>query len=122
MGRGRGWLRGEQKGADLWGTVEETLTGMRGVKAFNGEEQMRRRFRRENEMLNKLNVFTLRRCDMASPLSEFLGALVMVTLVYLGGSLVIGQDASLSGGAFIGYIILFSQLLAPAKSFTTGLA
>jgi subfamily B ATP-binding cassette protein MsbA len=101
-------------------TVEETLTGMRVVKAFNGEEQMRRRFRRENEMLNKLNVFTLRRRDMASPLSEFLGALVMVTLVYLGGSLVIGQDASLSGGAFIGYIILFSQLLAPAKSFTTG--
>ncbi|MBL8010310.1 MAG: ABC transporter ATP-binding protein [Flavobacteriales bacterium] len=113
-------LRAQQKAADLLSTVEETLTGMRVVKAFNGEEQMRRRFRRENEMLNKLNVFTLRRRDMASPLSEFLGALVMVTLVYLGGSLVIGQDASLSGGAFIGYIILFSQLLAPAKSFTTG--
>lgn len=113
-------LRAQQKAADLLSTVEETLTGMRVVKAFNGEEQMRRRFRRENEMLNKLNVFTLRRRDMASPLSEFLGALVMVTLVYLGGSLVIGQDPSLSGGAFIGYIILFSQLLAPAKSFTTG--
>ncbi|MBV6403305.1 MAG: ABC transporter ATP-binding protein [Flavobacteriales bacterium] len=113
-------LRAQQKAADLLSTVEETLTGMRVVKAFNGEEQMRRRFRRENEMLNRLNVFTLRRRDMASPLSEFLGALVMVVLVYLGGSLVIGQDATLSGGAFIGYIILFSQLLAPAKSFTTG--
>ncbi len=113
-------MRAQQKAANLLSTVEETLTGMRVVKAFNGEEQMRRRFRRENEMLNRLNVFTLRRRDMASPLSEFLGALVMVVLVYLGGSLVIGQDASLSGGAFIGYIILFSQLLAPAKSFTTG--
>jgi subfamily B ATP-binding cassette protein MsbA len=113
-------LRAQQKSADLLSTVEETLTGIRVVKAFNGEEQMRRRFQRENEMLNKLNVFTLRRRDMASPLSEFLGALVMVALVYLGGSLVIGQDANLTGGQFIGYIILFSQLLAPAKSFTTG--
>ncbi|WKZ65373.1 MAG: ABC transporter ATP-binding protein [Flavobacteriales bacterium] len=113
-------LRAQQKAADLLSTVEETLTGMRVVKAFNGEEQMRRRFRRENEMLNKLNVFTLRRRDMASPLSEFLGALVMVTLVYFGGQLVIGEGATLSGGEFIGYIILFSQLLAPAKGFTTG--
>ena len=113
-------LRAQQKSADLLSTVEETLTGMRVVKAFNGEDAMRRRFRRENEMLNRLNVFTLRRRDMASPLSEFLGAMVMVTLVYLGGSLVSGQDASLTGGEFIGYIILFSQLLAPAKSFTTG--
>lgn len=113
-------LRAQQKAADLLSTVEETLTGMRVVKAFNGEEQMRRRFRRENEMLNKLNVFTLRRRDMASPLSEFLGALVMVALVYLGGQLVIGEGATLSGGEFIGYIILFSQLLAPAKGFTTG--
>lgn len=113
-------LRAQQKAADLLSTVEETLTGMRVVKAFNGEEQMRRRFRRENEMLNKLNVFTLRRRDMASPLSEFLGALVMVALVYFGGQLVIGENATLSGGEFIGYIILFSQLLAPAKGFTTG--
>jgi len=95
-------LRAQQKAADLLSTVEETLTGMRVVKAFNGEEQMRRRFRRENEMLNKLNVFTLRRRDMASPLSEFLGALVMVTLVYFGGQLVIGEGATLSGGGGLG--------------------
>ncbi|MFN3875959.1 MAG: ABC transporter transmembrane domain-containing protein, partial [Flavobacteriales bacterium] len=96
-------LRAQQKAADLLSTVEETLTGMRVIKAFNAEEQMRRRFRRENEMLNKLNVFTLRRRDMASPLSEFLGALVMVALVYLGGRLVIGDGATLSGGEFIGF-------------------
>ena len=93
---------------------------MRVIKAFNADDAMRRRFQRENDMLNRLNVFTLRRRDLASPLSEFMGALVMVTLVYFGGSLVIGKEASLTGGEFIGYIILFSQLLAPAKSFTTG--
>ena len=113
-------LRAQQKAADLLSTLEETLTGIRVIKAFNAEAAMQQRFRRENQMLNLLNVFTLRRRDLASPLSEFLGALVMVALVYLGGSLVIGKDASLSGGEFIGYIILFSQLLAPAKSFTTG--
>ncbi|MCB9170369.1 MAG: ABC transporter ATP-binding protein [Flavobacteriales bacterium] len=113
-------LRAQQKAADLLSTLEETLTGIRVIKAFNAEAAMQQRFRRENQMLNLLNVFTLRRRDLASPLSEFLGALVMVALVYLGGSLVIGSNASLSGGEFIGYIILFSQLLAPAKSFTTG--
>ena len=113
-------LRAQRKSADLLSTVEETLTGMRVIKAFNADDAMRRRFQRENDMLNRLNVFTLRRRDLASPLSEFMGALVMVTLVYFGGSLVIGKEASLTGGEFIGYIILFSQLLAPAKSFTTG--
>lgn len=113
-------LRAQEKAADMLSTVEETLTGIRVIKAFNAEAAMVKRFQRENDMLNRLNVFTLRRRDMASPLSEFLGAMVMVALVYLGGSLVIGKEASLTGGEFIGYIILFSQLLAPAKGLTTG--
>ena len=112
--------RAQRKAADLLSLVEETLGGIRVVKAFNAEEPMRQRFRRENDMLSRINVQVLRRRDMASPLSEFLGACVMVALVYFGGSLVLDQSASLTGEEFIGYIILFSQLLAPAKSFTTG--
>ena len=73
-------LRAQGKAADLLSTVEESLSGMRVIKAFNAEATMQRRFRRENEMLNRLNVFTLRRRDLASPLSEFMGAMVMVIL------------------------------------------
>lgn len=112
--------KGQQKNADLLSLVEETLGGLPVVKAFNGEDEMRERFRSENQELSDLTISVLRKRDMASPLSEFLGAMVMVALVYLGGSLVLGDSAKLNGEEFIGYIILFSQILSPAKSFSTG--
>ncbi|MBK6774642.1 MAG: ABC transporter ATP-binding protein [Flavobacteriales bacterium] len=113
-------MRAQEKNADVMSHVDETLTGMRVVKAFNAEDRMRQRFGRENEMLTRISTVVLRRRDLASPLSEFLGACVMVALVYFGGRLVIGHDASLNGEFFLGYIIVFSQLLAPIKGLTTG--
>ena len=112
--------KGQQKNADLLSLVEETLGGLPVVKAFNGEAEMRKRFKEENGELSELSISILQKRDLASPLSEFLGALVMVALVYLGGSLVLGDTAKLNGEEFIGYIILFSQILSPAKSFSTG--
>lgn len=112
--------RVQEKSADLLARVEETLGGIRVVKAFNGEPDMQRRFERENEMLTRLSIAMLRRQDIASPLSETLGAAVMVTIAYLGGSLVLGEEPSLSGDSFLGFIIIFSQLLAPIKGFSQG--
>lgn len=112
--------KGQQKNADLLSLVEETLGGLRVIKAFNGEQEMRQRFKDENDELSDLSISILRKRDLASPMSEFLGALVMVALVYLGGSLVLGESSELNGEEFIGYIILFSQILTPAKSFSTG--
>ena len=57
--------------------------------------------------------------DLASPMSEFLGSLVMIALVWFGGNMVIDPDVDFSGGDFVGYIIIFSQLLNPAKSLST---
>jgi subfamily B ATP-binding cassette protein MsbA len=113
-------MRGQRKNADLMSLVEETLGGMRVIKAFNAEERMSDRFARENELLTRIATSVLRRRDLASPLSEFLGACVMVALVYFGGRLVLGEEATLNGEEFLGYIIVFSQLLAPVEGLTTG--
>lgn len=112
--------RVQEKSADLLARVEETLTGMRVVKAFNGEAAMKRRFERENDLLMRSSIAMLNRQDVASPLSETLGTAVMAMIAYIGGSLVLGPDASLSGDSFLGFIIIFSQLLTPIKGFSQG--
>ena len=110
--------RVQEKNADLLARVEETLSGIRVIKAFNGEAEMERRFDRENEQLMNSSIAMVKRQDMASPLSETLGAAVMATIAYIGGSYVLGQEPSLTGDSFLGFIIIFSQLLAPIKSFS----
>ncbi|MGV9012400.1 MAG: ABC transporter ATP-binding protein [Flavobacteriales bacterium] len=112
--------RVQEKSADLLSRVEETLTGMRVVKAFNGEDAMRLRFEQENEQLMRSSISMLNRQDVASPLSETLGTAVMAAIAFLGGTLVLGPDASLSGDSFLGFIIIFSQLLTPIKGFSQG--
>jgi len=112
--------RVQEKNADLLARVEETLTGIRVIKAFNGEGDMRRRFARENEMLTRGSIAMLNRQDIASPLSETLGAAVMATIAYLGGSYVLGAEPTLTGDSFLGFIIIFSQLLPPIKGFSQG--
>jgi subfamily B ATP-binding cassette protein MsbA len=112
--------RVQEKSADLLARVEETLSGIRVVKAFNGEGDMKRRFEQENELLTRANISLLRRQDIASPLSETLGAAVMAAMAYIGGSFVLGKDPSLTGDSFLGFIIIFSQLLTPIKGFSQG--
>ncbi len=110
--------RVQEKNADLLARVEETLSGIRVIKAFNGEVEMERRFDRENEQLMNSSIAMVKRQDMASPLSETLGAAVMATIAYIGGSYVLGAKPTLTGDSFLGFIIIFSQLLAPIKSFS----
>lgn len=112
--------RVQERSASLLALVEETLTGMRVVKAFNGEAAMARRFQRENELLMRANIAMVNRQDIASPLSETLGTAVMAAIAFLGGSLVLGPEASLTGDSFLGFIIIFSQLLTPIKGFSQG--
>jgi subfamily B ATP-binding cassette protein MsbA len=112
--------RVQEKSADLLARVEETLSGIRVVKAFNGEVDMQRRFDRENEMLMRSSIVMLNRQDIASPLSETMGAAVMAAIAYIGGSLVLGENATLTGDSFLGFIIIFSQLLGPIKGFSQG--
>lgn len=110
----------QQKLGELISKVEESISGLRVIKAFNAEEQAKNQFNDINTSFTRTMIKAFRKRDLASPLSEFLGALVMISLVYYGGSLVLGGDV-MTGEEFLGYIILFSQLINPLKSFSTAI-
>jgi subfamily B ATP-binding cassette protein MsbA len=104
----------------LLSVLEETLSGMRIVKAFNAERKMTGKFEGINEEYNDTITRVYRRRFLASPLSEFLGTVVMMVLMYLGGTIVLKQTSALDPEAFIAYLIVFSQIITPAKAFSTG--
>jgi subfamily B ATP-binding cassette protein MsbA len=104
----------------LLSILEETLSGMRIVKAFNGEKKITTKFTGINEDFTDTITRVYRRRFLASPLSEFLGTLVMMILMYVGGMIVLRQGSGLSSEAFIAYLIIFSQIITPAKAFSTG--
>ncbi len=102
----------------LLSNIEETLSGLCIIKAFTSEIFFKEKFQKLNEEYRKLMVRLYRKRDLSSPLSEFLGAVVMVTVMYFGGKLVLGESASLEPSLFIAFVVIFSQLIPPAKSFT----
>jgi subfamily B ATP-binding cassette protein MsbA len=108
--KGQAWL------SSLLSTLEESLSGLRIVKAFGAEEKMFTRFRRENELYYRINVGLYRKRDLSSPLTEFLSTIVIVVVLYLGSSAVL--KGSLDPGVFIGYLVVFSQLINPSKTFS----
>ncbi len=107
------------KMGELLSNVEETLTGLRILKAFNAETASNQNFNKTNGDYSKIQLRMYRKRDLASPLSEFMGSLVMVALVWYGGNMVLNPEIQFEGGDFIGYIIIFSQLLNPVKSLST---
>jgi len=111
--------RSQQHMGLLMSILEETLSGMRVIKGFNAADWSEKRFRHENQVYTRtMNAITRRR-DLASPLSEFLGSMVVVGLMVIGGNLVLEGKGSLSAPSFIAYIAIFSQILNPAKSIST---
>ncbi len=112
-------LKGQNKLGVILSVLEETLTGIRVIKAFNAEEKMKNRFFSINSFYTLIMTKMYRRQYMASPVSEFLGTVVVILIVWYGGSLVLSDASSLSPAAFIGYLILFAQIINPAKSFST---
>jgi ATP-binding cassette, subfamily B, bacterial MsbA len=99
--------------------VEETLGGIKVIKAFTAEETMLQKFiKGNNGLFAILNKMAFRR-DLASPLTEVLGVAVLCTILYLGGSFVLKGDAQLSGGDLITYIAVFAMIINPAKNLST---
>ncbi len=113
-------MRLQTQQGTLLSILEETLSGMRIVKAFNGEKKITGKFTEINEAYTDTITRVYRRRFLASPLSEFLGTMVMMVLMYVGGIIVLNQSAALSSEAFIAYLIIFSQIITPAKAFSTG--
>jgi subfamily B ATP-binding cassette protein MsbA len=103
----------------LMSILDETLGGLRVIKAFNAEKILRSKFFQTNDTLNHIrNKMNFRR-DLASPMSEFLGVLVLCCILWFGGLLVLHHEAGLSPSGFIMYIVFFTQLLEPAKALST---
>ncbi len=113
-------MRLQTQQGTLLSILEETLGGMRIVKAFNGERKITEKFSETNDAYTDTITRVYRRRFLASPLSEFLGTMVMMVLMYVGGMIVLNQSGSLSSEAFIAYLIIFSQIITPAKAFSTG--
>lgn len=101
----------------LLSSMIEALSGLRIIKAFNATETSYNNFRQQNQAFMRMKVSMIRKQHLASPLSEVLGTLVMVAVIYYGGSLVLG-GGGLKADLFIGYIVVFSQLIQPAKALT----
>ena len=109
----------QQQMGGLMSFLEESLSGLRIIKAFNAQNSMEEGFQSRNEAYTKTMNQITRRRYLASPLSEFLGSIVIVVLLAYGGNMVLSGTEGLSAATFIAYIAIFSQLLTPAKSFST---
>lgn len=102
----------------LVSSMIETLSGLRIIKAFNAIDTSYEKFQRLNQEYKNQKVRMIRKQHLASPMSEVLGTIVMVTVIYYGGSLVLG-GGDLKADLFIGYIVVFSQLIQPSKALTS---
>lgn len=111
-------VKGKEKMGIILSIIDESLTGLRIVLAFNARDFVRKRFRQENEEYFKITVNYYRRQELASPLSEFMGVSVLVVIMYFGGQLVLSGSGALSASVFITYIAIFSQIIPPIKNFT----
>ncbi|MDP1623132.1 MAG: ABC transporter ATP-binding protein [Bacteroidales bacterium] len=110
--------KGQYKMGVLLSMIEETISGLRIIKAFNAISFADKRFRHTNQEYNRLMVRLYRKRDLASPLSEFLSACVVTIVLWYGGKLVFTPGNFLDAAAFLVYLGIFSQLMPPAKSIT----
>ncbi|MBL4658525.1 MAG: ABC transporter ATP-binding protein [Flavobacteriales bacterium] len=111
--------KGQRNVGFLISIIEETLTGIRIIKAFTAEKLANKKFTSINNETMRIFIRMLRKRDLSSPLSEFLGVMVMVSILWYGGKLVLDADLGLGAELFIAYILIFSQIIAPAKSFAS---
>jgi subfamily B ATP-binding cassette protein MsbA len=113
--------KGQQKMGDILSVIEEDLSGLRIIKAFNAEKKATERFEKENvSYFHIMNQLMWRRF-LAHPMSEFLGTTVIIIVLWYGGQLILNQKSSLDAAAFIGYLIFFYNIINPAKAFSTAL-
>ena len=103
----------------LLSIVEETLSGLRIIKAFNAEEKMDNQFGTANEKFTKLLRRVVRKRYLASPISEFLSTIVLLLVLYFGGMLALSGTGRMTPDQLIVFLVVFSQLIPPAKNITT---
>lgn len=111
---------GQLRFAGLLSVIEETISGLRIIKAFTAIDFSNARFRKLNSEYSRLSLKIYRTRDLSSPLSEFLSSVVIIVVLWFGGRLVLSENPAITATLFITYIVIFSQIIPPAKTFASG--
>tara|TARA_Y100000748_G_scaffold210032_1_gene176090 strand:+ start:651 stop:2387 length:1737 start_codon:yes stop_codon:yes gene_type:complete len=99
--------------------INETLDGMRIIKLFTAQEKMREKFGDEVKDYGRQNLSMYKRFELSNPLSEFLSIATVAIILLIGGGMVLDNSSDISASEFIAFIIIFSQVIPPAKTMTT---
>lgn len=123
MGRvGRRLKRASLETQNQWGLllsyIEETLGGLRIIKAFNAEDKMRDRFHEGTDSFARMSTAVARRMALAHPMSEFLGTFTIAIVLWFGGTLILSGSSSITAPSFIYYMVIFYSIINPAKELS----
>ena len=111
-------LAGQEQWGYLMSQIEETLSGLRIIKAFNAEKKVQEKFEKSNDLFRKITNRIYRRQQMAHPMSEFLGTVTIAIVLWYGGSLILGENSSIGASTFIFYLVIFYSIINPAKDLS----
>lgn len=112
----------QRKQAEIMSVIEETISGMRIIKAFNAQGYVRDKFEKSNEGHRMYSKRVSNRQELASPLSEFFGVMIVLMILFFGGMLVLGGNLDMSGAEFVVYIAFYYNILMPIKQITKAYA
>lgn len=123
MGRvGKSLKRKSLRAQQLWGTIlstaEESIGGLRVIKAFNAERHMERKFTSETQSFFSMSNAIARRNSLAHPMSEFLGTTAIAIVLWFGGALILSGDSAIDAPTFILYMVIFYSIINPAKDLS----
>ncbi|MBS1951465.1 MAG: ABC transporter ATP-binding protein [Bacteroidetes bacterium] len=101
--------------------LDETFSGMRVVKAFNARQFLVDKIEKESAFYRKVNKSMSYKNELASPVSEILGVLIIAGIIFFGGNMVLSKNSTLDAAVFLGFIAVFAQIIQPAKNFSNGI-
>ncbi len=111
-------LEGQQQWGGLMSQIEETLGGLRIIKAFNAEKKIQARFESSNDRFRRTTIRIYRRQRMAHPMSEFLGTATIAIVLWYGGTLILSNHSTIDASTFIYYLVIFYSIINPAKDLS----
>ena len=114
----RSSFEAQNKWGELMSQIEETLSGLRIIKAFNAENKISKRFHTGNDLFRRMSNRIARRQYLAHPMSEFLGTLTIAIVLWFGGSLILSGNGIIDAATFIYYLTIFYSIINPIKEFS----
>ena len=118
----RNSMKAQQESGKFLSLLEETLSGLRIIKGFNAEKIVVGKFNDSTSTYAKWMTKVIQRQKLASPLSEFLGAVTIMIILWFGGNIILSGNSSLDAATFVTYIALFYSVLQPAKAFSNSVS